>query len=155
MLLPFLREEGDVLFQRTTHVHIWLLRLNVLFVVYNCPDHPDPQISRQWNGNLLFLQSLPKLFSNWDNRRKVLETLYRSMTFGTVVTVLMREYMPVLPPEGVHCVMMWLFGNPLLWRVCHWSEFVIIYSYNDKLPVISIFNTMNLSLKVSHFDGPK
>ena len=36
--------------------------------------------------------------------------------------------------KGVHCVLMWLFGHPLLWHVCFiWSEF-IIYSYNDKLP---------------------
>ena len=32
-----------------------------------------------------------------------------------------------------------------------WSKFVIIYSYNDKLPVTSIFNTINLSLKVLLF----
>ena len=48
---------------------------------------------------------------------------------------------------------MWLLENPLLWHVCFiWSElFVIIYSYNDKLPVTLIFITMNLSLKVLHF----
>ena len=42
--------------------------------------------------------------------------------------------------RGCTCVLMWLFGHPLLWHVCFiWSEFVIIYSYNDKLPVTSIF----------------
>ena len=51
-----------------------------------------------------------------------------------------------------HCVLMWLFGHTLLWPVFFiWSEFVIMYSYNDKLPTASIFNTMNLSLKVLHF----
>ena len=34
----------------------------------------------------------------------------------------------------VYCVLMWLFGHPLLWHVFFiWSEFVIIYSYNYKL----------------------
>ena len=32
-----------------------------------------------------------------------------------------------------------------------WSEFVIIYFYNDKLPVTSNCNTMNFSLRVFHF----
>ena len=33
MLLPFLQQEGDVLFSRTTQIHIWLLRCKVLFVL--------------------------------------------------------------------------------------------------------------------------
>ena len=38
--------------------------------------------------------------------------------------------------KGLHCVLMWLFGHPLLWYVCFiCSKSVIIYSYNDKLPV--------------------
>ena len=37
-------------FSRTTHVHIRLLRRNVLFVMYNnCSGQQDPQISRQFN----------------------------------------------------------------------------------------------------------
>ena len=49
LLLPFLQQE-DVLFSRTTHVHIWLLWCNILFVGYNnCPGQQDPQISRQLN----------------------------------------------------------------------------------------------------------
>ena len=35
VLLPFLRQDSGVLFSKTTHVHIWLMRLNVFFVVYN------------------------------------------------------------------------------------------------------------------------
>ena len=50
VLLPFLRQEGDVLFSRTTHIYIWLLQCNMLFMVYNsCPGQQDPQISRQLN----------------------------------------------------------------------------------------------------------
>ena len=56
-------------------------------------------------------------------------------------------------PMGVHCVLIWLFGHPLLWHVCFiWSEFIITYYYNDKLPVTSIFNTTTLSLKM-YFSG--
>ena len=40
----------------------------------------------------------------------------------------------------LHCVLMRLFAYPLLWLVYFiWSEFVIMYSHNDKLPVTSIF----------------
>ena len=48
MLLPFLRQEDDVLFSRTTHVHIRLLKSNVFFAVY-CPSQQDPHISLQLN----------------------------------------------------------------------------------------------------------
>ena len=52
----------------------------------------------------------------------------------------------------LHCVLMWRFGHLLLWHVCFiWSEFIIIYSYNDKLLVTSICNTVNLSLKALLF----
>ena len=34
---------------RTTHVHTWLLRRNVLIVVYNCPGKQDPYVSCQLN----------------------------------------------------------------------------------------------------------
>ena len=34
-----------------------------------------------------------------------------------------------------------------------WSEFISIYSYNDKLPITSISITMNFSFKVFHFSG--
>ena len=49
-LLPFLRQEGDVLFSRTMQVHIWLLRCNVLIMMYNNdPSQQDPHISCQLN----------------------------------------------------------------------------------------------------------
>ena len=80
----------------------------------------------------------------WDNLLKD--------AIGAVMTVCMREYMLALLPEGVHCMLMWLFGHPLLWHMCFiWSEFVIICSYSDKLSITSIFNTMNLSFKVLNF----
>ena len=159
VLLPFLWQEGDVLFSRKKHVHIWLLRYNMLFVVYNnCPGQQEPHISCQlntygtwWSGNLLFFLSLPQPLPNCNNGCKMLGTVYCRMAFGTFMTVCMREYLPVLLPECVHCVLMWLFGHPLLWLGSIWSEFVIIYSYNDKLCGISICYTMNLSLRVLHF----
>ena len=53
--------------------------------------------------------------------------------------------------RGVYCVLMCMFGHPLLWHVCFiWSEFIICL-YNNKLHVTSIYNTMNLSLKGLHF----
>ena len=44
-----------------------------------------------------------------------------------------------------------IIWTPLTVTVFMWSEFIMIYSYNDKLPVTLIFNTMNLSLRVLHF----
>ena len=107
VLLSFIRQEGDVLFSRTTHIHIRLLLRNVLFVEYNCPGQQDPQIFRQmnmyvtwWSGNLLFLQSLPQPIPNCDIWCKMLGIIYRRITFDTFMTVFMREYTPALPPEG-------------------------------------------------------
>ena len=101
VLLPVLRQEGDVLFRRTTHVHIRLLQHNVIFVMYNnSPGQQDPQISHQfymygtWKcDNSLFLQSLPQPLQNCNNGCKMLWTIYRKMT------ICMREYTPVLLPE--------------------------------------------------------
>ena len=79
---------------------------------------------------------LPKCDNGW----KLLETIYRRMILGNFMADCMREYTPALPPEGVYCVLVWQFRHPLLWHVCFiWSEFVILYSCNDKLPVTSIF----------------
>ena len=138
------------------NVHIRLLRLNVLFVFVQLPGQQEPQISRQlntyetrWSGNILFLQTLPQPLPNCDNGCNILGTIYRRMTFGTFMAFRMWEYTPALLPGVLYCVIMRLFGHPLLWHVCFiWSGFVIIYSYNDKLPVTSIFNTMNLSFNV-------
>ena len=139
------------------HVHIWLLWCNMLFVVYNCPGQQDPQISCQlntyvtwWSRNLFFLQSLPQALSNCNNRYKMPGTIYRRLMFGTFMTVCM----PIAAQRGYTVYWCDCLGTPYC-DVCFiWSEFVIIYSYNDKLPVTSIFNTMNLSLKVLNFFFP-
>ena len=70
-------------------------------------------------------------------------TIYRRMTFGTFMTIWMREYTPALPPERVHYVLMWMFGHLSLWHVVFtWSEFVIIYSHNkDGQPAVSMWHT--------------
>ena len=65
-------------FSRTTHVHIRLLRHNVLFVVYNnCPGQQNLQISRLWNtyGMLKreLTQSLAQPLPNCDNGWKMLK----------------------------------------------------------------------------------
>ena len=133
---PFLQQGGDVLFSRTTHVHIWLLHFNLLLVVYNCPGQQDPQIFCQlktygtwWSRNLLFLQSLPQPLLNCNNGCKclgksitgckMLGKIYRRMIFIIFMAVYMWEYMPELPPAGVHCVLLKMSGHPLLWHVSH------------------------------------
>ena len=69
-----------------------------------------------------------------DNGYKMLRTIYRRITFGTFMSACMREYKPALSPKGLHCVLMWLFGYPLLWLECFiWSEFVMHW-------VSSLFN---------------
>ena len=149
MLLPFPRQEGDVLFSKTTHFQIRLLRRKVPFVVYNnCPGQHDRQISRQlntygtwWSGNLLFLQSVPLPLPNCDNRCKMLGTIYCRRTVCTCITISMGKHTHVLLMMGVNCVLMWLFVHPLVL-----SEF-IIYSYNSKLPVTSIFSFGDFYIK--------
>ena len=145
---------------RTEHMHIRLLRRNVLFVVYsNCPGQQYPQISRQlsmygtWcSGNLLFLQSLPQPLPNYDKWCKMLETIYRRMAFGTFMTFTCKNTRLCCRHWG--CTVCWCdcLGTPYRHTCFIWSEF-IIYSYNDILPVTSIFNIMNLFLKVLHFSG--
>ena len=157
VLLPFLRQEGYELFSRTTHVHVRLLPLNVLFVVYtNCSGQQELQIFRQlntyrtwWSGNLLFLQRLPQQLPNCDNGCKMLGTFYRRMTFVTFMTFCMQEYTSALLPEGVHCVFMWLFGHPLLWHASFiWSEFVILYYLSHQFSI-----QWNFSLRVLHISS--
>ena len=76
VILSFLQQEGVT---RTMHVHIQLLRCNVLFVMYNCPGQQVPQISCQLNtygtyrsGNLLFSATTitelrQQVHDAWDN----------------------------------------------------------------------------------------
>ena len=148
-------------FSRPTHVQIWLLRRNVLSVVYNnWTGQQGPKISRQlnmygtwWSGNLLFLQSLPQPLPNCDNGCKMLRIIYCRMTFGTFTTVCMQKYTPALPQEGVTLSIDMTVWAPLTVTCFIWSEFVIVCYYNDRLSLTSIFNTMNVSLKVLHFFG--
>ena len=158
--LPFLNRKVMCFLNRTTHINIQLLQHDMLFVVYNnCPGKQDPQISHQlntcgtwWSRNLLFLLSRQNhcqiaTMSAWCLEQSIAgwysAPLWPFECENTYLHCCQR---------GIHCVLMWLFGHLLLWHVCFiWSEFVIIYSYNDKLAVTSMFNTMNLSLKVLHF----
>ena len=130
------------------------------FVVYNnCPGLLEPEVSRQLNthgawlsGNVLFIQRIPQPLPNCDNGCKMLGTIYRRMTFGTFMTVWMREYTLAFPREGdTLCIDVTVWATPYrdVWYI--WSEFVIIYSYSDKLPVTSICNTVILSFRVLHF----
>ena len=89
----------------------------------------------------------PMKWPNCDNRCKILGTVYRRMTFGIFMTVCMPEYTPALLPE-VATLCIDVTGHPLLRLVCF-----IIYSYNDKLPVTSIFNRVNLYLRMLRFSG--
>ena len=127
MLLPFLRQEGDVFFQQdnapphaaaTTQRTLRGVGLRQLPWPARSPDLSP--IEHEWNmmkRELTFLQSLSQPLPNCDNGCKRLGTIYSRMTFGTCMTVCMREYMPALLPERVHCVLIWVFGYPLLWRV--------------------------------------
>ena len=90
----------------------------------------------------LYLQRIPQPLPNCDKGCKVFGTIYRRMTFGTFMTVCMREYTPALPPEGVTlCID--VTGYPLLWYVFFafgLNLSYITYSYSDKLPVAWTFS---------------
>ena len=144
-------------FSRTMHIHIRLLRRNMLFMVYNCPGQQEPKISHQlntygtwWSGNLLSLQCLSQPFPNCDMCKMLgIITGWHSAPLWMFVC---KNTCLHCCQRGLHCELMWLFGHPLLWHVSFiWSEFLIMQSHNDKLPVTSICNTMNLSLEVLHF----
>ena len=106
VLLPFLRQEGDVLNrQYNTRPHKAAATLCALQGVQQLPwpaRSPDlsPIEHIWWSGNLLFLHSLPQPLPNCDNRCKMLGTICRRMTFSTFMTVCMREYMPAMLLEG-------------------------------------------------------
>ena len=111
MLLPFLQQEGDVLFSMTTHFHVWLLQCNMLFVVYNSPGQQDPQISHQlnkygiwWSRNLLFLQSPPQPLLNCDIRCKILGIIYRRMTSAPLWPFACEKTCPHCHQRRVHCI---------------------------------------------------
>ena len=85
VLLPFLRQEGDVLLQQdNTRPHM---------AATLCGGQQEPQITCQlnmygtwWRKNLLFLQSLTQPLLKC-NRCKILGTVYHRMEFGTFMTI--------------------------------------------------------------------
>ena len=63
-----------------------------------------------------------------------------------------RMHVCVVAKGGTLCIDVTVWA-PLTVTYVIWSEFVITYFYNDKLPVTTIFNIMNLSLMVLNFFG--
>ena len=153
MLLPFLRQEGVVLFEEeNTRPHTAAATQRALREVQQELGEPDSQISRQmntygtwWSVNLLFLQSLPQPLTNCDNGCQMLGTIYRKMAFGTFITVCMRKYTPACRQRGYS--VNWS-DWALLTVTCVFNLFWICYHifHNDKLPFTLILYTMNLSL---------
>ena len=146
-------------FSRTTHNHIRLLRHNLLFVVYNTAlANKNPRSLTSWTymgydeeGTYSFSRAC---HNHWWIVTTGARYLGQSITGWHLAPY---DHLHVrintlkclcCCQRGLHCVLMWQFGHPLLWHVCFiWIEFVIIYSYSDKLPVASIYNTINLSLR--------
>ena len=121
------------------------------YIVLNMCSNPSvcpSSFPQHWNTTSL-------KWPNCDNSCKMLGPIYCRMTFGTFMAVFMREYTHGLSPEEATLCIDVTVWTPLT-VTCGfiWSEFVIIYSYNDKLPVTSICNTMNLSLRVLNFFPP-
>ena len=132
MLLSFLQQEGDVLFQQdNTRPHTAAATQRALCGIQ--------QLS--WPARSSDLLPIVQVQDMMKHCQTVTTGARCRMTFGTFMIICMQEYRPTFLPEGAtHC------------DVCSiWSNFIIIFSYNDKLPVTSIFNTMNLSFKVLHF----
>ena len=107
MLLPFLRQEGDVLFQQNKACsHMAAAMQHALLGVQQLPlparSSDLSPIEQVWDmsRNLLFLQSLPQSLLNCNNGCKMLGTIYHRMTFSSFLTICMREYMPALPLVG-------------------------------------------------------
>ena len=77
----------------------------VLFVVYNnCPGQQDTQIEHAWDVmKREFTLSAEPATTIVELRQRVQYAwgnLYHRMTFGTFMTVCMREYTPALPLDG-------------------------------------------------------
>ena len=91
VLLPFLRQEGDVLIQHgnvrphmAPATHGDVLSVQQLTWPARSPDLlPIEHVLDMVKRNLLFLQSLPQPLPNCDNEWKMLGTVYRRITFGS------------------------------------------------------------------------
>ena len=142
VLLPFIRQEGHVIFQQdnarphtTTEMQHALRGVQQLPWSTRSPDLSPPtdhdeaktySFSRTCHNQCRIVtmsaRCLGKSIAGWHSA-----PLWPFACENTRLTRLRCEI-------GVYCVLMWLFGLSLLWHVCFiWSEFDIIYSYNDKL----------------------
>ena len=161
VLLTFLRSEGGLLFKQNNARPLTAAAMQRALRGVHLRRRParTPDLSsieQVWyimKWELFFLKGLSQPLRNCDNGCKMLGTIYCWMTFGTFKTVCIREYTTALPPEGEGYTVYWChcLRTPYYVMCFIWSEFVFIYSYNGKLSVTSIFNTINLSLKVLHF----
>ena len=150
MILPFLRQKCDVcLHQDNVHPHTAAAMQRDLHGVQQLPwpaRSPDlSPIEHIWEK---MKRELPEHATTIAELRQRVQDAWDNLTQDDI-----RHFHDCLY-ERIHaCITarekytLYLFdclGTP-------YCEIVIIYSYNDKLPVKSIFNTMNLSLKVIKF----
>ena len=140
MLLPFIRQEGGILSQQdNTCPHTAAATQHALRDVQLPWQARTPDLSPiedTWDMIKLELTLSPELattIAGLQQQCKMLGTVRHRMIISTFMTVCMREYTPVLPQEGATLYLCDCFGTPYC-DVCFiWFEFVIIYSYNDKL----------------------
>ena len=106
VLLPFLRQEGDVLFQQdNARPHTPAATQRALRGVQQLPclaRSPDlSPIEHVWDMmKRNVLESLPQPLPYSDNVYKMLGTIYRRMIFGAFMSVCMGDYTPALTPLG-------------------------------------------------------
>ena len=92
---------------------------------------------------------------NCNNGCKTLGTIYHRMIFGTFMAVCMWRIHAWVDARGRYPVFWYDCLGTTYCDVCYvCSGFIIIYSYNDKQPVTSVFSTLNLSLQMLHFCFP-
>ena len=114
MLLPFHRQQGDVLFQhdnahprtaaatqralRGVQLLPWLARTPDLSPIEHIWDMMKWELTLSLDPATTIAELRQRLRDVWENLRR--------MTFGTFKTICMREYTPALLLEVVHCVIM-------------------------------------------------
>ena len=132
-------------FRRTTHVHIWLLRHSVLFLVYNCPGQQDPQSSRKlntygiwWIENLLFLQSLPQHCRIATMGARWLGQSIAGWHLASLWPFACKNIHLHCHQRGLHCILMWLMALVL---TCNDSN------YHTHVCWVSILNNNKMFVK--------
>ena len=89
------------------------------------PDHST--IEHTWDmmkWELILLQSLPQPLLNCGNGYKMLGTIYRRWHSASLWSFACENISLRYGQRGLHCVLMWLFGHPLLWHMCFiWYDF--------------------------------